>query len=217
MKYNAILFDLDGTLLNTLDDLADSCNFALAQCGFPQRDIEEVRRFVGNGVGKLIGRAVPGGTTPEDFDRCLKLFKEHYAHNMQNKTAPYPGVVDMLNRLNGQGYKLGIVSNKFDAAVKALCAHHFPAVPVAIGESDTVAPKPAPDGINTALTDLDAPIGRALFVGDSEVDVQTAQNAGIEFLAVDWGFRTQAALIEAGATQVVSSAEELIDWLSAQN
>ncbi len=216
MKYDAILFDLDGTLLNTLDDLADSCNFALTRCGFPQRDLEEVRRFVGNGVAKLIKRAVPDGTGQEDFERCLKLFKEHYAHNMQNKTAPYPGVVNMLEQLSTLGYRLGIVSNKFDAAVKKLCTEHFPNVPVAIGESVKVAPKPAPDGINAALKELNTTIDRALFVGDSEVDVKTAQNAAIHFLAVDWGFRTKETLAAAGATQVVSSAEELINWLSAE-
>ena len=151
--YDTVIFDLDGTLLNTLQDLADSTNYALALQGMPARTLEEVRRFVGNGVGRLIHRAVPEGTPEEVEARVLADFRAHYTLNMEHKTAPYPGVLPLLDRLGQAGIRTAVVSNKFDSAVKGLCHAYFGTrIPVAIGESQGVARKPAPDTVRKNCT-----------------------------------------------------------------
>lgn len=211
MKYEAILFDLDGTLLNTLEDLKDSCNAALEACGYAPRTLDEVRRFVGNGVGLLIRRALPEGAGEEEWARCLALFKAHYQNNLDNKTRPYPGIEQALDALLARGYRIGVVSNKFDAAVKALCAHHFPRIQVAVGEREGVRKKPAPDSALAAAQALGVRPASTLYVGDSEVDIQTARNAGMDCLSVDWGFRPEAVLREAGATRIIHSPGALLD------
>lgn len=211
MKYEAILFDLDGTLLNTLEDLKDSCNAALEACGYAPRTLDEVRRFVGNGVGLLIRRALPEGVGEEEWARCLALFKAHYQNNLDNKTRPYPGIEQALDALLARGYRIGVVSNKFDAAVKALCAHHFPRIQVAVGEREGVRKKPAPDSALAAAQALGVQPASALYVGDSEVDIQTARNAGMDCLSVDWGFRPEAVLRDAGATRIIHSPGALLD------
>lgn len=211
MKYEAILFDLDGTLLNTLEDLKDSCNAALEACGYAPRTLDEVRRFVGNGVGLLIRRALPEGAGEEEWARCLALFKAHYQNNLDNKTRPYPGIEQALDALLARGYRIGVVSNKFDAAVKALCAHHFPRIQVAVGEREGVRKKPAPDSALAAAQALGVQPASALYVGDSEVDIQTARNAGMDCLSVDWGFRPEAVLRDAGATRIIHSPGALLD------
>ena len=211
MKYEAILFDLDGTLLNTLEDLKDSCNAALEACGYAPRTLDEVRRFVGNGVGLLIRRALPEGVGEEEYSRCLALFKAHYQNNLDNKTRPYPGIEQALDALLARGYRIGVVSNKFDAAVKALCAHHFPRIQVAVGEREGVRKKPAPDSALAAAQALGVQPASTLYVGDSEVDIQTARNAGMDCLSVDWGFRPEAVLREAGATRIIHSPGALLD------
>lgn len=211
MKYEAILFDLDGTLLNTLEDLKDSCNAALEACGYAPRTLDEVRRFVGNGVGLLMRRALPEGVGEEEWARCLALFKAHYQNNLDNKTRPYPGIEQALDALLARGYRIGVVSNKFDAAVKALCAHHFPRIQVAVGEREGVRKKPAPDSALAAAQALGVQPASALYVGDSEVDIQTARNAGMDCLSVDWGFRPEAVLREAGATRIIHSPGALLD------
>lgn len=211
MKYEAILFDLDGTLLNTLEDLKDSCNAALEACGYAPRTLDEVRRFVGNGVGLLIRRAPPEGVGEEEWARCLALFKAHYQNNLDNKTRPYPGIEQALDALLARGYRIGVVSNKFDAAVKALCAHHFPRIQVAVGEREGVRKKPAPDSALAAAQALGVRPASTLYVGDSEVDIQTARNAGMDCLSVDWGFRPEAVLREAGATRIIHSPGALLD------
>ena len=211
MKYEAILFDLDGTLLNTLEDLKDSCNAALEACGYAPRTLDEVRRFVGNGVGLLIRRALPEGAGEEEWARCLALFKAHYQNNLDNKTRPYPGIEQALDALLARGYRIGVVSNKFDAAVKALCAHHFPRIQVAVGEREGVRKKPAPDSALAAAQALGVQPASALYGGDSEVDIQTARNAGMDCLSVDWGFRPEAVLREAGATRIIHSPGALLD------
>ena len=166
MRYDAVIFDLDGTLLNTLDDLAAAVNAALASCGYPPRTLDEVRAFVGNGVAKLIGRAVPAGTAPEEEERCLDRFRAHYLVHMRDQTAPYPGILSLLDALQQAGIAVAVVSNKFDAAVKELCRDYFgPRVPVALGESPSVRKKPAPDTVFAALRALDLPADRAVYVG----------------------------------------------------
>ena len=210
VPYQTVIFDLDGTLLDTLQDLADSANYALSQSGFPTRTLDEVRRFVGNGVGMLIHRAVPADTSPEAEAACLDCFRAHYLTNMSHKTAPYPGILAMLDQLGAAGMKLAVVSNKFDGAVKGLCRDYFGnRLSAAIGESEGVARKPAPDTVIRALEQLDMPREGAVYVGDSDVDILTAQNAGIPCLSVSWGFRDRAFLLDHGATRIVDSPEAL--------
>ena len=205
-----VIFDLDGTLLDTLQDLADSANYALAQSGFPTRTREEVRAFVGNGVGMLIHRAVPTGTSPQAEAACLDCFRAHYLTNMSHKTAPYPGILPMLDRLKAAGRKLAVVSNKFDGAVKGLCRTYFgDRLSAAIGESEGVARKPAPDTVLRALSDLGMPRESAVYVGDSDVDILTARNAGIPCLSVSWGFRDRDFLLAHGAEYIADSPEGL--------
>lgn len=208
--YDAAVFDLDGTLLNTLDDLADSTNYALSCYGYPRRTLEEVRRFVGNGVAKLIARAMPDGATEEETARCLAVFRAHYLTNMRNKTGPYLGILSLLDRLNETGIPVAVVSNKFDDAVKSLCHHYFgDRVPVAIGESATVRKKPAPDSALAALDALHIPADRAVYIGDSDVDIQTAKAAGMDCISVTWGFRDADFLLANGAQRLVDTPEDL--------
>ena len=209
-KYNAVIFDLDGTILNTLEDLKDSTNYALVQFGFPQRSLEEVRHFVGNGVQKLIERAVPAICDKETCKKCLAVFKEHYSQNMYNHTVPYVGILDVLKKLQQNEIKIGVVSNKFDFAVKELCKKYFTdLVDVAIGQADDVPKKPAPDGVFKAMKELRAEKSLTVYIGDSEVDVQTAKNSELPCVGVTWGFRDEKDLD--GANVIVNSPEELIE------
>ena len=214
MRYDAVIFDLDGTLLNTLDDLAGSTNHALTACAFPTRTREEVRQFVGNGVANLIHRAVPAGTPEEETQRCLALFRAHYLTNMRHNTAPYPGVLPLLDRLSAAGVGVAVVSNKFDGAVKELCRHYFgPRVPVAIGESPAVRKKPAPDTVFAALEQLRVPAARAVYVGDSDVDIDTARSAGMDCISVSWGFRDAPFLARHGAARIAAAPDQLVQAL----
>lgn len=213
MAYSVAVFDLDGTLLNTLDDLKNSVNYALAQMGFPVRSLGEVRAFVGNGVGLLIERAVPPGTDAAKTARCLEIFKAHYADHMEDLTRPYDGILDMLAELKRRGVVVAVVSNKFDTAVKTLCEKYFPGlVDVAAGESETVQRKPAPDAVYAALERCGGKAEVAVYIGDSDVDVLTAQNAGLPFVGVSWGFREPALLRELGAKDVVDDPAELLAY-----
>lgn len=214
IPYSTVIFDLDGTLLDTLQDLADSTNYALTLHKLPARSLEEIRRFVGNGVGLLIHRAVPEGTPEELEAQCLADFRAHYLLNMEHRTAPYAGVLDLLDGLRLAGVKLAVVSNKFDGAVKGLCQTYFgDRVKVAIGESQGIARKPAPDTVFRALKELQSDVGEAVYVGDSEVDIQTAHNAGLPCLSVSWGFRDPAFLTEHGAQQIISAPADLLKLL----
>ena len=211
-RYQAVIFDLDGTLLNTLEDLADSTNFALDAHGFPERSLEELRRFVGNGVGNLIRRAVPAGASPEETERCLADFKAYYLANMQQKTRPYPGIPELLKALQTQGCQTAVVSNKFDGAVKGLCRDYFGTLlPVVLGERPGLRKKPAPDLVISCLEALQVPASGAVYVGDSDVDIQTAANAGLPCLSVTWGFRDRQFLLEHGASALVDTPEELLE------
>lgn len=211
MKYNTIIFDLDGTLLNTLDDLRDSLNEVLLQHGFPARSLEDVRRFVGNGVANLVLLSLPEGCSEEVISNCLSAFKENYKNNMQNKTRPYNGIMELLLDLNRFNYKIGIVSNKFDTAVKALSRTYFGnLIPVAIGESPEVKRKPAPDSVFTAIQELGSDISSTIYVGDSDTDVATAKNAGIPCIGVTWGFRSREVLRQAGADYLIDTPKELL-------
>lgn len=214
MAIDTIVFDLDGTLLDTLDDLADSVNHALATEGFAQRTRAEIRAFVGNGVANLVHRAVPEGTRADTEARCLATFRAHYAHHMDHKTAPYPGILPLLRALKAKNIKMAVCSNKFDTAVKHLCGKMFgDLLPVAIGESETVRKKPAPDSVYLALDQLGSRRETAYYVGDSEVDVDTAQNAGLVCVGVTWGFRDRAVLAQKGAQHIIDTPGELLSLL----
>jgi len=204
-----ILFDLDGTLLDTLEDLADAVNYALNRHGYPQRTLEEVRRFVGNGAARLISLAVPEG---EAFAPVLDTFHTYYRAHSQVKTRPYPGILEMLATVRSK-YPVAVVSNKPDPAVKPLCADFFGDI-YALGETAGCPRKPAPDMLYKAMTDLG--VDRCIYVGDSEVDAITAQNAGVPCVSVLWGFRDEEEIRAAGGkyfcTQV-SQLPEMIDYL----
>lgn len=212
---DTIIFDLDGTLLDTLEDLTDSVNYAMEQFGLPTHTLEAVRGFVGNGVAKLIERAVPQGVQNPSYEAVFTAFREHYAKHCEDKTRPYKGIMEALALLQKQGYRLAIVSNKFDGAVKQLCEKYFKEyITVAIGESDQVKRKPAPDTVYQALRELKSEPSRAIYVGDSEVDLQTAQNVPLPCVSVTWGFRSKEQLLNAGAKRIIRTPQELPDLLA---
>ena len=214
--YRAVIFDLDGTLLNTLDDLAASTNAALRQFGYPERTVEEVRRFVGNGVRLLMVRALPQGEATPRFEEILAYFRQHYAAHCREATAPYPGIPALLARLRERGVRVAVVSNKFDAAVKDLCHAYFGGeVEVAVGESPAVAKKPAPDAVLAAMRELGVSPADTVYVGDSEVDVETARRAGVPCISVLWGFRDRAELVAHGATHFAPDTAALAALLLA--
>lgn len=212
-----VIFDLDGTLLNTLDDLADSTNYALSKFGYPTRTIEEVRQFVGNGVAKLIERAIPEGKNNPNFEKCLSIFKENYAQNMYNKTAPYNGIIEMLSNLKSKGIKIAVVSNKFDLAVKELCKKYFEGfIDFAAGENEAqgIKKKPAPDTVLSVLNEFNFAPEDAVYVGDSDVDIMTAKNSKMPCISVTWGFRDEKFLLENGATILINAPSEIYNHLA---
>lgn len=213
----AVIFDLDGTLLNTLDDLADSTNYTLSRFGYPTRTIEEVRQFVGNGVAKLIERAIPEGKNNPNFEKCLAIFKENYAQNMYNKTAPYNGIIEMLSNLKSKGIKIAVVSNKFDLAVKELCKKYFEGfIDFAAGENEAqgIKKKPAPDTVISVLNEFNFASEDAVYVGDSDVDIMTAKNSKMPCISVTWGFRDEKFLLENGATILINAPSEIYNHLA---
>lgn len=209
--FDTYIFDLDGTLLSSLEDLAASTNYALRWAGMPERTLEEVRMFVGNGVKLLMERAIPDGQQNPRFEEVYAKFREHYLKHNLDKTRPYDGVLELLAELKRRGKKLAIVSNKFYAATQDL-AHHFFAdtIEVAIGERENIRKKPAPDTVLEALRQLGASKDGAVYIGDSDVDVMTAKNSGLPCISVLWGFRDKEFLIEHGATLFVKSPHEIL-------
>ncbi len=211
MQYEAVIFDLDGTLLDTLEDLCYSTNFALSQFGYPERSLKEVRSFVGNGIGKLIERALPGGIENSDYNAVLTVFKAHYASNCNNKTKAYNGIYDLLDALKTRNIRMAVVSNKVDSAVKDLCERYFPGYfQIAVGEKEGIRRKPSPDSVLEAINFLGAAKEHTVYIGDSEVDVETAKNAGIELIAVSWGFRERKQLAAIGKFAIADTVEEII-------
>ncbi|MCI9264606.1 MAG: HAD family hydrolase [Oscillospiraceae bacterium] len=216
LRYDTIIFDLDGTLLDTLDDLMDAVNHALAQMGFPARSRGEVQAFVGNGVAKLMERAVPAGTGPTDTAQALDIFKSYYAEHSKDKTAPYPGIPETLKALRDKGCRLSVVSNKFDAAVKALARDYFPGLmDLAAGENEAggVPKKPDPTMVLQTMAALNASPERTVYVGDSDVDLETAKNAGLSCISVTWGFRDREFLLAHGATVFADFPAELLSLI----
>ena len=212
--YSTYIFDLDGTLLDTLADLAASCNYALRTHGMPEHSIDDVRRFVGNGVRKLMERAIPDGEANPDFEATFATFREYYMHHSLDTTKPYPGIMDTLVELKARGCRLAVVSNKMMAATVELCKHFFPdTIEVAIGEKEAegIKKKPAPDTVLAALKQLGVDKENAVYVGDSDVDLATARNSGLPCISVLWGFRDRDFLLDHGATTFITSPKELLD------
>ena len=216
--YTTVIFDLDGTLLETLEDLTDSVNYALDFYHFPLRTIDEVRQFVGNGIRRLMELSVPDGFENPKFEETFELFKKHYNSNCQNKTKPYEGIYDMLTSLLEKKYKIAIVSNKIHSAVTALNQYYFKDfVTVAIGEREGISKKPSPDTVNEALRLLNSTKEKAVYVGDSDVDIATAKNAKMPCISVTWGFRDKDFLTTHGAKILIDSPIDLIDTLENMN
>lgn len=214
MRYKAAIFDMDGTILDTLEDLRDSVNAALAWAGFPARSLDEVRAFVGNGAWKLIERAVPAGTEEAAARAVLDFYRPWYEAHARIKTAPYPGIPEALTALQAAGVRLAVVSNKPDPATKQLAAFYFPGLfDAAIGAKDGVAVKPAPDAVFEAMGLLGVTAAETVYIGDSDVDVATAKNAGTDCISVAWGFRDEVFLRAHGASCVAHSGEELADFI----
>ena len=211
---NTLIFDLDGTLLNTLEDLKNATNFALKKFGYPERSIEEIRNFVGNGVRKLIERALPNGAENPDFEACLDTFKKNYKEIMYSHTAPYDGISEMLKIAREKGCKIAVVSNKFDVAVKELCGRYFGSlIDIAIGESENVRKKPAPDSVFEAMKLLNSKPENSVYIGDSDVDIETAKNAKLPCISVTWGFRDKNFLIEHGGRIFIDRPMEIFTKL----
>ncbi len=211
MKYKLAIFDMDGTILNTLDDLSISLNHALRASGFPERTIAEVKSFVGNGIRRLIELGVPTGTSPEETEKVYELFIEHYSVHCADNTRPYDGIQKALRDIKGKGFLTAVVSNKADYAVQDLCREFFDGLfDYAIGEKEGLRKKPSPDSVDEVLDNLKINKADAVYIGDSEVDIQTAQNSDLDCITVAWGFREPSFLLEAGATTIISSPSELL-------
>ena len=207
------IFDLDGTLLNTLKDLAASTNYALRTAGMPEHSVEDVRRFVGNGVKKLMERAIPQGLENPKFDETYATFRKHYLEHSLDTTKPYDGIPEVLAELKRRGKKLAIVSNKFYAATQELAKHFFPeTIQVAIGERENIRKKPAPDTVLEAMRQLGVGREGTVYIGDSDVDIDTAKNVGVPCISVLWGFRDKDFLIEHGATHLIKEPKELLEY-----
>ena len=209
-----IVLDLDGTLLDTLEDLTAAVNYALGVYKLPLRTIEEIRSFVGNGVRNLMLQAVPNGEKNPDFEKIFALFKDYYGEHCNDKTGPYQGVLDLMKELKKQGFVMGIVSNKIDSVVKELNSMYFADyIQVAIGEKEGVQRKPAPDTVFAALQELGKGKETAIYIGDSEVDLATAQNAGIPCISVLWGFRDRLFLEKCGADMFAETPNDVLGFL----
>ena len=213
-KYHTYIFDLDGTLLDTLQDLANSVNYALRQHGMPEHSVDDIRRFVGNGVRLLMERAVPDGAKNPQFEAAFATFRQHYMQHSLDTTRPYDGIPELIKALKARGCKMAVVSNKMMAATQELVRHFFPDIEVAIGEHEAagIKKKPAPDTVFEALRQLDH--GKRprnpVYVGDSDVDIETAHNSGLPCISVLWGFRDRDFLTAHGATTFVERPKDIL-------
>ena len=211
--FSTYIFDLDGTLLDTLGDLAAAVNYAMRTHGMPEHSIDDVRRFVGNGVRKLMERAIPDGEANPQFEATFATFRQYYMQHSLDTTRPYEGIPETLAALKAKGCRLAVVSNKMMAATQELCRHFFPdTIEVAIGENEVagIRKKPAPDTVITSLRQLGVEKQNAVYVGDSDVDIETARNSGLPCISVLWGFRDRDFLLQHGAKTLISSPSELL-------
>ena len=210
MKYKIAIFDLDGTILNTIEDLADSLNYALAKNGYKERTVAETQSFVGNGLLMLVKRAIKPETSEEEAQKVLADLKAYYKIHCADKTKPYEGIPELLKDLKTADYLLPVVSNKADYAVQILCEQYFPGMfDLAVGERENVRRKPAPDSVNAVLAEFELKKADAVYIGDSDVDIETAENVGTDSILVAWGFRGADFLREKGAKNIVFDTEEL--------
>ena len=211
MSSDTYIFDLDGTLLDTLQDLATSVNYALRQHHMPEHSIDDVRRFVGNGVRRLMERAVPEGAANPTFEAAFATFREYYMEHSLDTTRPYDGIPELIHELKQRGCRMAVVSNKMMAATQELVHHFFPEIEVAIGEHEAegIRKKPAPDTVFAAMKQLGQ--GSAVYVGDSDVDLATARNSGLPCISVLWGFRDRDFLLAHGATTFVERPMDILD------
>lgn len=210
MKYETVIFDLDGTLLDTLDDLTNAVNHALACYDLPARTREQVRPLLGYGVRNLIRCSMPEGADEALFEKVLAAYMPYYAAHCQEATAPYEGIAALLEKLRANGVRTAVVSNKPDGATKTLCCHHFgESLALAVGHFEGMERKPAPDMLTFAMGELGCDASRTVYVGDTEVDFETAQRAGIDCIGVTWGFRDRAALERAGFSPLVDTVGAL--------
>ena len=214
MAYDVVVFDLDGTLLDTLDDLMDSCNYALSTIGAPPRTWAEIRRFVGNGIRNLMLQAVPDGEANPKFEQAYETMQTWYKAHNQIKTAPYPGVQQLIRTLSQQGVPMAVVSNKPDSSVQMLVQQWFPEITFGLGEKEGLRRKPERDMVDYALELRCAP-DDTVYVGDSEVDLATAANAGLDCISVTWGFRDRELLEKRGAMRFADTTEELLELIRA--
>lgn len=213
MKTTTVIFDLDGTLLDTLEDLTDSVNHALLTFHMPTRDISEIRRFVGNGIRNLMMKAVPNGENNPDFEAVFAEFRKYYDIHCNDKTKPYEGILELIDALEEKHIQTAIVSNKVDSAVQTLNRRYFPKVGVAVGDREGLKRKPAPDSVLMAMEAYHAKRGETMYVGDSEVDIETAKNAGIKCISVLWGFRDKEQLLKGGAEILIKEPLELLELI----
>ena len=214
MRYKYVIFDLDGTILDTLDDLADAANAALASMGYPKRTKDEVRMFVGNGIRKLIERATPDGISEEDTVKTHEAFTAYYSVHCKDKTRPYEGIPELVSELKANGIRTAVVSNKADYAVKALCEEYFGGIfDIAIGEREGIRKKPAPDSVLEVMRLMGADAEHTIYIGDSDVDIMTAKNSGIGCIGVSYGFRGRDFLKEHGAEVIADTVAELRELL----
>lgn len=212
MKYKAVIFDMDGTILNTLEDLKNATNYSLRQFGMPERSLEEVRMFVGNGIRKLVERAVPAGTSEEKIAQVFNVFLEYYEIHSADNTSPYPGILELVEKLKKSGIKTAVSTNKADVPAQELGREYFNGIfDLIVGQQDGLKVKPAPDSVNKILSILDIQKKDAIYIGDSDVDVQTAKNSGLDFIGVSWGFRGREFLEKNGAKNIVDNANEILD------
>ncbi len=215
-KITTVIFDMDGTVLNTLEDLTDAVNHVFSQFNLPPRGAEEYRRFFGNGIAYAMKCAAPEGMPDELIDKMIPVFRKYYDEHCLDKTLPYDGILELMKTLHEQGYKMAIVSNKIDSAVKELNERFFSEyVPVAIGEKPGIKRKPAADTVIAALGELGSSRDAAVYIGDSEVDLQTARNSGLLCISVLWGFRDKDRLIQSGATLFADTPKDVISILES--
>lgn len=217
MKYKAVLYDMDGTVLDTLADLTDAVNHSLSHFALPETTPRNVRSALGNGAARLIAACVPAGTDPALAEELLEYYKPYYAAHCNEKTAPYPGIIELMQRLKQAGVKQAVISNKPDNAVRPLADAFFPGLlEFAVGESETVRRKPCPDAVNAAVAAMGLEKAECVYIGDTEVDVLTARNAALDCIAVAWGFRDEEELEAVGAKTIVHTADELYAALTAE-